>query len=276
MPFDELRPKPATRITSAWGNALVDALNFLYSYVTSGEQDISVRKVTARAGEFSESLTVQGKAVLKDGDPIYIADLYDAAVGKITAAVNAAQATSLLEEVRGHTSNLPSIYAWLTGVRRLDTGDIGVAAAINADNVGLARESTLATVSSKLDNLATESTLSVVSGKLDKLDELGKLVLFSYTTTPLAANASWTSSVDDSPYTRFICGSVYANQPGTLYVEQSPDGSNWDIVESFSVSAGAGLKFSVEKVAGYARVRYVNGANSQTVFRLYVYRRLRV
>jgi len=300
MPFDELRPKPATRITSAWGNALVDALNFLYSYVTSGEQDISVRKVTARAGEFSESLTVQGKAVLKDGDPIYIADLYDAAVGKITAAVNAAQATSLLEDVRGHTSNLPSIYAWLTGVRRLDTGDIGVA--VYADNVGLAREATLSAVSSnvagiksKLDSiavdeagrvaaainadnvgLARESTLSAVSGKLDKLDEIGKLVLFSYTTTPLAASASWTSSVDDSPYTRFICGSVYADQPGTLYVEQSPDGSNWDIVDSFSVSAGTGLKFSVEKVAGYARVRYVNGANSQTVFRLYVYRRLRL
>jgi len=316
MPFDELRPKPATRITSAWGNALVDALNFLYNYVTSGEQDINVRKVTAKAGEFSESLTLQGKTVLKDGDPIYIADLYDAAVGKVTAAVDAARATSLLEEVRDHTSNLPSIYAWLTGVRRLDTGDIGVAvyadnvglarestlsavssnvasikskldsiavdeagrvaAAINADNVGLARESTLATVSSKLDNLATESTLSAVSGKLDKLDEIGKLVLFSYTTTPLAANASWTSSVDDSPYTRFICGSVYADQPGTLYVEQSPDGSNWDVVDSFSVPAGTGLKFSVEKVLPYVRVRYVNGANSQEVFRLYVYRRLRL
>jgi hypothetical protein len=59
-------------------------------------------------------------------------------------------------------------------------------------------------------------------------------------------------------------------------VEQSPDGANWDIVDSYSVSAGAGLKFSVEKVLPYARVRFVNGATAQAVFRLYVYRRLRI
>jgi hypothetical protein len=109
-----------------------------------------------------------------------------------------------------------------------------------------------------------------------KLDEAGKLVLLDYTTTPLPANASWTSPVDSDPATGRIVGSVYADQPGTICVEQSGDGANWDVVDCFSVSAGSGMGFSVEKVCTYARVRYINGAADQTVFRLYVYKRLRV
>jgi len=115
--------------------------------------------------------------------------------------------------------------------------------------------------------------LSVI---LSKIDELGKLVLIDYTVTPLGANASWISNVDDDPATGRVTGSVYADQAGTLYVEQSPDGTNWDVVDSFSVSAGSGFGFTVEKVCPYVRVRYVNGTTSQTTFRLYVYKRLRV
>jgi hypothetical protein len=111
---------------------------------------------------------------------------------------------------------------------------------------------------------------------LGKIDEIGKLELFGSTTTPLPASGSWTSPVDNKLETGRIVGSIIADQAGTLYVEQSPDNVNWDIVDSFSVSANTGLKFSVEKVVQYARVRFVNGVTAQTVFRLYVYRRLRV
>lgn len=111
---------------------------------------------------------------------------------------------------------------------------------------------------------------------LSKLDELGKLVPLDYTTTPLGAGASWTSAVDSDPTTGYIVGSVYADQAGTLYIEQSPNSTNWDVVDSFPVSAGNGFGFTVEKVCPYTRVRYVNGTTSQTVFRLYVFKRLRV
>jgi hypothetical protein len=157
-----------------------------------------------------------------------------------------------------YLQRLEDIYSRFAQIYLDSYGRVGVA--IYDDKVGLAKDTTLSTVSSKLD----------------KLDELGRLELVDYTTTPLAANGTWVSTTDSSAYTRFICGSVYADQPGTLYVEQSPDGTNWDVVDSYSVSAGVGLKFSVEKVLPYARVRYVNGATAQTVFRLYVYRRLRI
>jgi len=334
--FDWLKPKPATRITTAWGTALIDALNLLYGWLTSGQQDINVDEVFANYGYINWNLFVQGKPVIKDGDPISLYDIFDYAQDKITAAINLAQITSLADLIRQYTGYLPSIWTKLSPVRVLTSGDVGIA--IYGDFIGLAKDSTLQTTNTKLDavakdttlqatntrldllnsyasaqtakldylqrlddiysrfvqvyldsygrvgvaiyddqvGLAKDTTLATVSSKLDKLDELGRLELVDYTTTPLAANGTWVSTTDSSVYTRFICGSVYADQPGTLYVEQSPDGTNWDLVDSYSVSAGTGLKFSVEKVLPYARVRFVNGATAQAVFRLYMYRRLRI
>jgi hypothetical protein len=320
MAFDWLKPKPATRITTAWGTALIDALNLLYGWLTSGQQDINVDEVFANYGYINWNLFVQGKPVIKDGDPITLYDIFDYAQSKITAAIDLAQVTSLADLIRQYTGYLPSIWSKLSPVRVLTSGDVGIA--IYGDFVGVAKDSTLQTTNAKLDSLnsyasqqnakldylqrlndiysrfaqvyldeygrvgvaiyddkvglAKDTTLATVSSKLDKLDELGRLELVDYTTTPLDANGSWTSSTDSSVYTRYICGSVYADQPGTLYIEQSPNGTNWDIVDSYSVSAGTGLKFTVEKVLPYARVRFENGATAQTVFRLYVYRRLRI
>lgn len=125
-------------------------------------------------------------------------------------------------------------------------------------------------------SLSSRASEATVLAMKSELDNFASLLVVSYTTTPLGANEAWTSAVDSDARTGRIVGSVFADQPGTLYVEQSPDGANWDVVESFPVSANAGLGFSVEKVVPYARVRYVNGATAQSVFRLYVYKRFRV
>ncbi|MCL0079145.1 hypothetical protein M1O56_05750 [Dehalococcoidia bacterium] len=105
---------------------------------------------------------------------------------------------------------------------------------------------------------------------------LATLVVHDSTVVPLGANASCTSCADGALSTGRICGSVFADQAGTLFVEQGPDNVNWDVVDSYAVSANTGVGFSIEKVAEYIRVRYVNGGAAQTVFRLFVYRRLRV
>jgi len=94
-----------------------------------------------------------------------------------------------------------------------------------------------------------------------------------FTTSALVANGTYTSStVTTNGFSR-ITGSVFADQPGTLNVQQSPNGTNWDVVSSFSVSANTGLGFSVELVCPYVRINYVNGATAQTVFRLYSFLR---
>jgi hypothetical protein len=104
-------------------------------------------------------------------------------------------------------------------------------------------------------------------------DRLNELTSQASTTTPLAAGATYTSAVFTCAGFARIVGTVYADQAGTLYVEQSADGTNFDSSSSFSVSAGAPFGFTVEVVAPNARIRYVNGATAQTVFRLYAFTR---
>lgn len=67
-----------------------------------------------------------------------------------------------------------------------------------------------------------------------------------------------------------IAGSVFADQPGTLYIEQSFDGgAHYDISQSVSVVAGTGQQIFVDIVAPWVQIRYVNGATTQGVFRLF-------
>ena len=105
---------------------------------------------------------------------------------------------------------------------------------------------------------------------------LGMLKLHDKTFEALSANGIWVSAEDPSLETGRICGLVYSDKAGTLYVEQSGDGLSWDVIKSITVVAEEGKEFSEEKVAQHARVRYVNGASDQTIFRLYCYRRVRM
>jgi hypothetical protein len=105
------------------------------------------------------------------------------------------------------------------------------------------------------------------------------LVLIDYTTSPLPPRGMWIGAVDSDPTTDRIVGTVYSDAEGVLYVEQSADGENWDVVTPFEVSPSLlqnSFGFSVEKVAQYARIRYANMSNKgQKIFRLYVYAKKR-
>jgi hypothetical protein len=65
-----------------------------------------------------------------------------------------------------------------------------------------------------------------------------------------------------------IVGMVFADQVGTLHIEQSMNGTNWDIDTTYAVTASDGKGFSEAIYAPFVRVRYVNGATPQGAFRL--------
>ena len=94
-----------------------------------------------------------------------------------------------------------------------------------------------------------------------------------FTTTPLAGGATYTSGIMVGDGYRRITGSVTANVAGTLYVEQSPNGINWDVSDAIAVAAGATLGFCVEVCCPSLRIRYVNGGAAQATFRLYSFLR---
>lgn len=95
------------------------------------------------------------------------------------------------------------------------------------------------------------------------------------TTTPLAASGTYTSLGAMSNREDRVVGTVFADQGGTLFVEQGyPDASgtvNYDVSDQFAITASDGKGFAVTLVAPKWRVRFVNGATPQGAFRLHAH-----
>lgn len=93
---------------------------------------------------------------------------------------------------------------------------------------------------------------------------------FTGTTTILDADEEWASGAMLRNHADHIQGSVFAgDEDGTLYIEQSLDGENWDVSTSYAVTADDGSGFNETLVAPYWRVRYVNGSGgAQGAFRI--------
>lgn len=91
------------------------------------------------------------------------------------------------------------------------------------------------------------------------------------TTTVLGDGLTYTGSAFHVAGYGHIVGTAYADTAGTLYIDQSSDGTNYDVVSIIPYTAADTKGFSVEVVAPTARVRFTNAAGAaQTAFRLYV------
>ncbi len=88
-------------------------------------------------------------------------------------------------------------------------------------------------------------------------------------TTPLPANQVYNSGPLYPDLADRVTGVVFADQAGTIYIEQSLDnGTNYDISTSYPVVANTGKGFSEEILLNTVRVRFVNGGTAQTAFRI--------
>lgn len=66
-----------------------------------------------------------------------------------------------------------------------------------------------------------------------------------------------------------VTGSIFSNQAGTLYVEQSGDGTNWDIADSIAVTANTGAKISIALLLPYVRLRFHPTGAAPTTLRVF-------
>lgn len=73
--------------------------------------------------------------------------------------------------------------------------------------------------------------------------------------------------------TRDVMVSCKSDTAGTIFFEFSVDGQNWEVYPSYGFEVNANEHFLkvVQKGPMHFRVRYVNGENDQTYFRLYTY-----
>lgn len=62
-----------------------------------------------------------------------------------------------------------------------------------------------------------------------------------------------------------IVGSIFSNSSGSLKIEQSPDGTNWDAETDVAITGATATPFSVEVVAPYARIVFVPSATNTTL-----------
>ncbi|NML93316.1 hypothetical protein [Novosphingobium olei] len=99
---------------------------------------------------------------------------------------------------------------------------------------------------------------------------------FTDSQTALAASATFTGTGRNTNSLQycFFNACAYADQAGTLFIDQSTDtGTTYQPILSQAVTAGGSANLSVRLCGSLGtgvlyRVRYVNGATAQTVFRL--------
>lgn len=90
------------------------------------------------------------------------------------------------------------------------------------------------------------------------------------TTATLGAGATFTGTGEQNsrPAVLVTC---HASHAGTLYLELSQDGTNWDTSRPFEVLAATNETHRFVKGPRYFRARFVNGDTQQTSFRLSCY-----
>jgi hypothetical protein len=145
-----------------------------------------------------------------------------------------------------------------------------VRALIDDDIKGVLRS--LGDAGASPSNLAGSTLLYLATGVWQAL--YSPTYAETYTTTPLAANATYTGAAKNYAYSRLgfmgcLAYSDVASATNGFSIQQSLNNSDWDLntaVTSVPAATGTGIKAAV--VAQYARVRYVNGGTAQTTFRL--------
>ena len=90
-------------------------------------------------------------------------------------------------------------------------------------------------------------------------------------TAVLAANAALTGTGEDISEFAHIIVSLFASHASAtdgVQLQQSLDGTNWDLIDAYTLPAATGKTFSAPVQGKFFRIVFTNGATLQTVFRL--------
>lgn len=91
------------------------------------------------------------------------------------------------------------------------------------------------------------------------------------TTSVLGLGLAFTGTSEEVKDFASINITVFTDQASAtdgLSLQQSSDGTNWDITDTYTIPASTGKTFSVQPAARFFRIVYTNGGIIQTAFRL--------
>lgn len=120
--------------------------------------------------------------------------------------------------------------------------------------------STLRVTADSSGNLHTSTVQNVVSSTLNS------------STTNISASGTYTGSAESTLGIAGIQVMFKADQNCTVYVDQSPDGTNWDVSDDYQYNViKDNFGITVQAVGTYFRVRVTNGSSTKatTTFRLH-------
>ena len=120
---------------------------------------------------------------------------------------------------------------------------------------------------SVITSISGQSVVTSISGQA--VDTF-KRALHTTATSNLLAGGAFSGSIVDSINYSTLRGTVFSNKAGDLYIEQSPDGTNWDAEDHISVVANVGKRWSTEIDGRYTLITYKTGT-AQSGFRLYAW-----
>lgn len=251
--FDYLKVRPFTRATSQWANSLVDAVQLTYDIAMDtnrstvkysdlshlgydiipypdakhllGDPQYAWLAIYGYYGYFKENLYVQGRRVLKDGDPINLYDIFEPAQQKLVQAIEqgTSRQTSILSDIYGEqvvTAELvKQIRDKVVKISLDQYGNVGVIIAEPLDEYGYVKVSS---------QRAVEDAFSPVTAR----------------TIVTAANNIYGVELAIATKGRPNINLYYSlGGAGTIYVEGSIDGVNWRTIDTITLSgAGEGVR----------------------------------
>lgn len=95
--------------------------------------------------------------------------------------------------------------------------------------------------------------------------------ILNSSTTNLGIGGVFTALAEDIKDYSVVQVNVFADQSSAtdgLSVQQSSNGTNWDITDTYTIPASTGKTFSFQAAARYFRIVYTNGGTGQGAFRL--------
>ena len=101
--------------------------------------------------------------------------------------------------------------------------------------------------------------------------ENGVVSTVNSSTATLTANSTFTGTSEEVLDVSMIIVNVKASHASAtdgLAIDFSPDGTNWDNSDKYTIPAATGKTFTAQPAGKYMRVRYTNGGTNQTYFRL--------
>lgn len=246
--------------------------------VDNGDSATALRVVIAGNSSSSVSVINASLAVTKSGtwaidNPVAQGDAATALrvviAGNSDASVTATQSGTwnigTVSVVTGVTNSVAATLIDSSGVAYSGSNPLPVLASLSASAVQVS-DGQASTITSHQDYSGDYRGLDI-----SLLRTVNVVSPLNSSTTVLAGNATFTGLAEEVKDYSMALVSVFTDQASAsdgLSVQQSSDGSNWDITDVYSIPASTGKTFSFQIAARYLRLVYTNGSTLQGSFRL--------